>query len=235
MKRMPTTILTLAMVGMFLISPVAAATSQGLEWGITTGFHAEYTLTATKDTTLGVPDLNEGMYLNVTGMPSAAIPDPLDDWNNIPTGFTDQFYWDNDTSIGLWGFIFLGLTAVGYRFFLPTGNWDLLKTLLASELTGEEITSDVSEWQVVWSQDQSPTEQLRITAAYSKDDGALSDYSIEVVSTLNSSVLGQLQVERNTEPGGSEIIQFLMDNILYVGIGVGIIVIIGVLVLSRRK
>ena len=228
-------ILTLAILGMFLISPVAAATSQGLGWAVDIGFQTEYTLTATHVNSLGYPDLNEGLYMNITGMPGAAIPDPLNNWTEIPSNFATQFYWDNDTSIGQWNSIFDGLTAVGDRFILPVGNWDLLETLLASELVGEDITSGVTEWQVVWSMDQTSTEDLRITATYSKTDGVLSDYGIEIVSTLNSSVLGHLLVERSTEPGGSELVQFLLDNILYIGIGVGTIVIIGALVCIRRK
>ena len=235
MKRMPMMIMTLAIAGMFLISPVAAASSQGLGWAVDIGFHTEYTLTATHVSTLGVPDLNEGFYMNLTGMPGVPIPDPLDNWTEIPSNFAIQFYWDNGTSIGQWISMFSGLTAVGDRFILPIGNWDLLETLLANELVGEDITSGVTEWQVVWSMDQTSTEDLRITATYSKTDGVLSDYGIEIVSTLNSSVLGHFLVERTTEPGGSELVQFLLDNILYIGIGIGIIVIIGALVCIQRR
>lgn len=236
MKSMPMMILAMAIIGMFLVSPVAAATSQGLEWGISTGFHAEYTLTGTSGSGFG-SDINEDMYMNVTGMPSGAIPDPLTDWADIPTDFTIGFYWANDTSIGLYGLIFLYLLSVGSKYILPIGNWTLLGSLLGPTLTGETITSGTSTWDVVFSQAQTPTEDVRVTAGYAKADGVLSKYNIELVSTLNSSVLGSLNMIRTDMPSspGGDIIQLLMDNILYVGIGVGVIVILAIVVALRRK
>jgi hypothetical protein len=233
---MPLVFIALAFIGMFLVSPVAAATSEGLEWGIATGFTADYTMTATAGGSFGM-EMDEDLYLNVTDMPSAAIPDPLDDWNDIPSGFDMAFYWANDTSIGLYGLVFVYLMAVGEKFVVPIGNWDLLESLLAQELTDEEITSEVSLWKVVWSEAQTPTEELRITAGYAKADGVLSDYRIEVVSTLNETVLGSFTCIRNNIPlpGGSDIIDLIMDNILYVGIGVGVIVILGAVVCMRRR
>ena len=85
MKRALQLVLALSFVGMFLVSPVAAATSQGLEWGVAVGDSYEFTMSSSED------DLSEGIYLNITDTPTLAIPDPLSDWGDIPDDFDIGF------------------------------------------------------------------------------------------------------------------------------------------------
>lgn len=230
MKRALNVILAVAIVTMFLVSPVAAATSQGLEWGVASGDRFDFTMSSTDE---DVP--SEDIYLNITDMPALAIPDPLDDWNAIPEPDIG-FWWENGTSMGLSTLIFLGIYFVGAKFALPVGNFTLLQSLLAPELTGEDITSAGGLWTVEWSMDTTATEEAKITAAYSTSDGFLAEYKIETWSTLNDTLLESIEVTRATIPGGGvdDILQLLEDNILYVGIGVAVIVIIGLVVCKRK-
>ncbi|TFG13841.1 hypothetical protein EU537_05115 [Candidatus Thorarchaeota archaeon] len=230
MKRALNMIFVLAIVSMFMVSPVAAATSQGLEWGVQFGDRFDFTMTSTDE---DVP--SEGLYVNITDMPALAIPDPLTDWNAIPQPDID-FWWQNGTSMGITALIFIGIFFVGGKFTLPIGNFTLLENLLAPELTGEDINTAGGLWTVEWSMDTTATEEAKITAAYSTSDGFLADYRIETWSTLNDTLLESIEVTRETIPGGGldDILQLLEDNILYVGIGVAAIVIIGLVVCKRK-
>ena len=46
MKRTLSVILAFAFISMFCVSPVLAATSQGLEWGVADGHRVDYTMTS---------------------------------------------------------------------------------------------------------------------------------------------------------------------------------------------
>jgi hypothetical protein len=231
MKRTLSVFLVVAIVSMFLVAPVAAATSQGLEWGAAYGHKVEYEMSSIHDEAF-----NEDIYINVTAVPTAAIPDPLTDWSNIPD-FTLKFWWANGTSMGIISLVFLGVFFIGGKFVVPLGNWTLLEELLAPEISGEEFSLDANLWRIVWSEDFTTTEEYEITGAYSKVDGFLSEYKLKTVSTLNDTVLESFEVIRKDIPTGDgfgDIIQLLQDNILYVGAGVAVILIIGIIACKRR-
>lgn len=232
MKRTLNLILVLAILSMFLVAPVAAATSQGLEWGPAYGFTVEYEMSSVHD-----DSFNEDIYINVTAVPTAAIPDPLTDWSNIPD-FTLGFWWANGTSMGLVAIVFLGVYFVGAKFVVPIGNFTLLQELLAPEITGEEFTSDANLWRIVWSQDLTSTEEYQITGAYSKVDGFLSEYKLETVSTLNDTVLESFEAIRKDIPTGGggldDILGLIQDNLLLVGAGVVILILV-IIICKKRK
>jgi hypothetical protein len=211
------------------MSPVLAATSQGLEWGVANGHRVDYSMTSTDDE---IP--SEDLYLLVSGMPALAIPDPLTTWNQIPVNFDLDLFWANDTSMGIISLIFIGLLAVGSRFILPTGNWTHLQSLLAPELTGETFTGDAYLWGLEWSEDVTATEEFKITATYLKSDGVLAEYKLETLSTVNGSTIDSIHIIRDDIPAGGDIIQLLTDNILYVGAGVAVILILGIVICKRR-
>ena len=84
LKRALQVLVVLGLAGLFLMTPVTAATSQGLEWGTANGDHFRFNLTGD----LYGSALSEEMYVNVTDTPTSAIQDPLEDWDDIP------FDWD---------------------------------------------------------------------------------------------------------------------------------------------
>jgi hypothetical protein len=217
---------------MFLVTPVAAATSQGLEWGAAYGHLVEYEMSSIHD-----ESFNEDIYINVTAVPTSAIPDPLTDWSDIPD-FSLDFWWANDTSMGLIAIVFLGIALIGQKFVVPIGNFTLLQELLAPEISGEEFSEDANLWRIVWSQEITTTEDYRITGAYSKVDGFLSEYKLETVSTLNDTVLESFEAIRKNIPSGGlggldDILALIQDNLLLVGAGVVILILL-IVVCKKR-
>jgi hypothetical protein len=229
MKRTLSVILAFTFISIFCVSPVLAATSQGLEWGVADGHRVDYTMTSDDDE---IP--NEDLYIEVDDMPSLAIPDPLTTWAAIPDGFDLSFYWANDTSMGITTLIFIGLLAVGSKFVVPIGNWTLLQSLLAPVLTGETFIGDAYLWGLEWSEDVTSTEEFKVTATYLKSDGFLAEYKLETWSTSNDSRLASIEIVRTDIPAGGDILQLIQDNLLIVGAGVAVILIIGIVICKRR-
>ncbi|MHA1248312.1 MAG: hypothetical protein ACTSPE_13370 [Candidatus Thorarchaeota archaeon] len=211
---------------MFLVTPVAAATSQGLEWGVAYGDRFDFEMKSSDES------VGEDIYLNITKMPTTAIPDPLDDWSNIPQPDIG-FYWANGTSMGISVLIFIGLIAVGSKIVVPVGNFSLLTELVSVKLTGEDIIDEANIWGVSWSVDVNSTHEQRVVGTYSKVDGFLAEYKLETVLSTTDEVVDSLSVIRKNLPsaGGldlSNITQLLKDNMLYVGAGIAVLVILAI-------
>ena len=217
--------LAVAFVSMFMISPVAAATSEGLEWGFAVGDRFDFTWTATDGTTTETEEL----YMNITAVPANPIPDPFDDWTEMPY-FDIGIYWANDTDLGAAVFIFIFLAATGGVIAVPIGNFELLQEVLAPELTGETFNNDASIWGVSWATDLTTTEEMVITANYAKSDGFLAEYSISTESSVNDTVFGSFTIARDL---GLDIVALLQDNIILIAVAVGVIIIL-VIVLKKK-
>ncbi|MHA1771565.1 MAG: hypothetical protein ACTSXS_08295 [Candidatus Thorarchaeota archaeon] len=230
MKRALNVLLALSVITMFLVSPVAAATSQGLEWGFAKGDKWDFTLKVSSE------KIDEQIYANITNMPVLAIPDPLTSWDNIPFP-TVGMYWANGTDIGLMALLFIGLVAVGSRMTVPIGNYTLLTELVSTKLTGETMIDTATEWGITWKVSTNSTHEQRITATYLKTDGFLAQYKWEQVISASNTVVDSISVIRNNLPSGgfdfSNITQLLKDNILYVGAGVAVLVILAIVCKKR--
>ncbi len=224
MKRALHVILALAIVSMFMISPVAAATSQGLEWGIATGDSFDFTMAG--DASGTEDDFSEGMYMNVTDMPALAIDDPLTSWATIPVPSLGM-WWDNGTSIGIYIFVFLGLLIVGSRMVVPIGNYTHLTSLVTPVMTGEDVINTATVWGIEWTEETNSTHEMVVKAHFSKADGFLTEYSMNTVVSATDAVVESFSVTRD---GGAplDIVQLLQDNILYVAIGVGVLVVLAI-------
>ncbi len=229
MKYAINAILALAIIAMFMVSPVAAATSQGLEWGIHTGDRFDFTLRSSET------GLNEQIYLNITSMPATAIPDPLTSWGSIPDPDVGA-YWANGTSMGLYILVFLGLLSTGGKIAVPVGNFSLLTNLLAPELIGEDFINDASVWGVELVHELNSTHEGHIRVTYSKSDGFLAEYILTMVVSATDEVVQELSARRNNLGGGigiDQLVQLAKDNALYIGAAVVVLVILGV-VCKRR-
>lgn len=230
MKRALQLMLVLSIISMFMITPVAAATSQGLEWGFASGDRFDFTLASSED------GWNEQMYMNITAMPALAIPDPLNTWIGIPVPNSGA-WWANGTTIGLYALVFIGLLAVGSKMAVPIGNFSLLASLITPVLTGEEIIDQANVWGVQWGEDVNATHEFRITATYAKVDGFLAEYKLETILSSTDAVQESLTVIRNNIPSAGfdlgGIIQLLQDNILIVGIGIGVLIILAIVCKKR--
>lgn len=232
MKRMIQVIAVLSVISIVLVLPVSAATSQNLEWSISLGDRFEFTWIGDY-----VDDqVSEGLYLNITAMPSEAIDDPLLTWDEIPEPDIG-FFWSNATDMELTALVFLGLAMIGSKIALPIGNWTLMEHLVSLELTGEEIVDTANTWGIAWDFDANATHEYRIIGTYSKVDGFLAEYSVENWDTTGNIRVESTTVNRNTIPSTgldlNSILQLIQDNILLVG--AGIVILILVVVVLKKK
>jgi len=212
MKRALQVLVALSFATMFIISPVAAATSQGLEWGIESGDQWNFDITSVDD---GVTEMSEVMYFESTGG-LTTIPNILDDWVNLPEPSFDV-EWANGTSLGWSALIFIFYYVVVDKWAVPIGNYTLLGELYddyvfyngtiyeSSSYWGMEIDNFLGE--------------ADIHVDFLKADGFLAHWT---VTTEN----GSLSMVRQGLP--SDIIGLLTDNILYVGIGLGVLILLAI-------
>lgn len=229
MKRALQTILVLSFVAMFLISPVAAATSEGLEWGV--ALIDEFTFQY-KIIEEGEKILDEGVNFTVDSTPGA-IDDPLTAWSNLDYLDIDLVY-TNGCSMGFEAFYLLGILLAGGQFVVPIGNFSLLSELLMGSLFWSENTTIVNDG-TVWGVRTSGTNDdmiMQVNVHYLKADGFISRYTLEATNTT-SGIRSSVSLIRDGL--GLDIIGLLQDNILFVGIGVGVIVILGAVVCMRRR
>ncbi|MHA1930274.1 MAG: hypothetical protein ACTSV2_17015 [Candidatus Thorarchaeota archaeon] len=221
MKRALQLILALTIVSIFMISPVAAATSQGFEWGFATGDRFDFTISDSET------DLNEGIYLNITAMPAAAIADPITTWFTIPqpTGGT---YFDNGTVVpSMYTAFLILLLFINGKMAVPIGNFTLLQELAAGEMTGEEFVDTTTVWGIEYTFAQNATHDYKITNTFSKTDGFLAEFSFEFLLSADDSVLESFSLVRDAVPS-LDIVQLLQDNIILVAAGVGVLIVLAI-------
>ncbi|MHA3963318.1 MAG: hypothetical protein AM325_007230 [Candidatus Thorarchaeota archaeon SMTZ1-45] len=229
MNRTLKVVLVISFVAIFLISPVAAATSEGLEWGVVLNDEFTYRFVWVDE---GETTFDEGMNITVEATPGA-IPDPLSDWTSIPTVDIDMYY-TNGTALGIEALLFLGFIGIGGYFIVPTGNYNLLTELAMDSdwwTENHTIINDSSVWGVRLSgvDDGDP---VSLYVQYLKSDGFCARYVLEAT---NSTSGVKTTVSLIRDGLGLDILGLLQDNILYVGLGVGVIVIIGAVVCMRRR
>ena len=123
---------------------------------------------------------------------------------------------------------------VGGVFIAPTGNFSLLADLAAAApwwTVNHTIVSDSAFWGIRLSfvDDGAPSQ---VFMQYSKSNGVCARFNIE---STNSTSNKKSTLSLVRDGLGLDIVQLLQDNILYVGIGVGVIVILGAVVCIRRR
>ena len=229
MKRTLQTVLVMLFMAMFLISPVAAATSDGLEWGV--ALNDEFTFKY-KVIEEGKTLLDEGVNFTVDSTPST-IDDPLTSWNGIDYVDIDMVY-TNGTPLSFEAIYLIGIILAGGHFVVPIGNFTLLSELLMDSLFWTENTTLINDG-TNWGARLSGLEDdmtMSVSVRYLKADGFIARYTLEAINTT-SGVRSSASLIRDGL--GIDIIGLLTDNILYVGIGVGVIVILGAVVCMRRR
>jgi hypothetical protein len=126
LKRLVTIIMSVLIIGVLLTPPVAAQTSEALEWNIKVGDLWHFNFRFWIDEPIGV-DMIDDFYFNVSVAP-AAIPDPLTDWWNIPSPLLES-YWANGTDASSELSMFIPFI---FSVAVPIGNWSLLEDLVES-------------------------------------------------------------------------------------------------------
>jgi hypothetical protein len=225
MKRTLQIVLALAFASLFLISPVAAATSQGLEWGVSVDDELLFHLRIVE---AGTVEFDEGLNLTVETTPS--IPDPLTQWVSVPDVNVDMVY-TNGTAPGLEILILIGLIVVGGYICVPTGNYTLLAELIADNPLWTENHTVINDGTYFGARltVNDDNETGTVSAKYLKSDGFLAEYSMSV--TNGSGITNRATFTRDGL--GFDIVGFLTDNALIVGVGV--VVLLVVIVLVRRR
>ncbi len=232
MKRTLVWLVAVATVLMFAVSPAAAATSQNLSWGVADNDQFNFTMDAVSvEEDLG---LHEGMYILVTDTPPT-IPNVITDWTQVPE-IDYSMKWTNGTDLGMYGLLFLGLLVlVGEHFAVPMGNWTLMTEVVQTYILWNDTTTFTTN-SAYWGMSltyASGGQRLTLAASYLKSDGFLAKYTMKTTYVSNSTEILNLSAIRTGLP--NDLIVMLQDNILLVGIGVGVIVILGAVVCMKRK
>lgn len=222
MKRTLQILLALSLISMFIISPVAAATSQGLEWGIESGDQWNFDM---KSVTEGTQDFAEVVYFEVTGGVSA-IPNILTDWLAIPD-VTFDVTWENGTSLGLSAFMFIfWYLTVSNKFVVPIGNYTLLGELYADSAYNGTAYNKASYWGMEVTDLDIFGTLFDIHIDYLKDDGMLAHWNVKSGNYT-------LTMVRQGLPS-FDIVGLIQDNLLLVGAGVVILILLVVICARRR-
>ncbi|RDE15421.1 MAG: hypothetical protein C4K49_06220 [Candidatus Thorarchaeota archaeon] len=231
MKRAYVWLVATATVLMFAVSPVAAATSQGLLWGVAKTNQFNFTFDAVNvDEDIS---LHEGIYMNVTDTPPS-IPNVVTDWAQVPVVDIDVM-WTNGTTIGLYGVLFLGLALFGGHLAVPIGNWTLMTEVVQTSALWNHSTTFTTN-SAYWGMALAYTpvgQRITIEASYLKSDGFLAEYTWHITNATSSTETLNLKIIREGLP--NDLIVMLQDNILLIGIGVGVVVILGAVVCMKRK
>ncbi len=225
MKRTLSIILALSIAGIFLITPVTAATSQGLEWGISVGDQFNFQMSISEIDSED-EDVNEGIYMEVESRDT--IPNVLTDWADMPDIDID-LAWTNGTSMGFSALIFLFIGATGGKIAVPIGNFTLLTELLLDTYENLTVSENSAYWEVV-AEYEYLNQTGTVTTSYLKEDGFLAKYIVSIANQTHT--VADLSVIRDGLP--SEIMVLLQDNILIIGGGIAVIVILGLVVCKKK-
>ena len=221
MKRALQALLALSFATLFIVSPVAAATSQGLEWGFSVGQQWNYDITSVSD---GVTAMDDTMYFEVTGIDT--IPNILTNWTLMPKP-TFDITWDNGTDLGWSALIFILYFYVSDTWAVPIGNYTLLGELYEAH---PFYNGTVYNSGIYWGMDLTDSafgSTVSIHIDYLKDDGLLAHWN---VVTDN----GTIDMIRVGLPR-FDIVGMIQDNILLIGgVGVVIVVLLAFVCIRRR-
>ncbi len=229
MRRTLQAIVAFAVVAMLLTGTASAVSSQGLEWAVVVGDHWNYDLTTTDE---GVVDTEElYVVVNVT----STIPDIVTDLLDLPYANSTMTF-ANYTALDFsTAFLMVFLAFITPRFIFPVGNFTLLTELYNAD---DFYNGTVYDSGGYWGMDLNDYELLdRSTdmhADFLKTDGVLAHWTLTSSNMTTSEVVGSVSMVRQGLPG-LDIIDWIREHFLIVGIGVGFIIIVGAVACMRRK
>ena len=220
MKRALELIFAFAMIAFLSITPVAAATDQGLEWGVQNGDRFDFNMHESD----GENVVDEALYMTVTSRPS--IADGISNWGAVP-GVNIDVFWGNGSSMGWAALIFLGVFFVDGEFCFPVGNWTLLTELRSSD-PDAEITDSIFFWGFSWRGTfTDPDLQTHLGVDYLKSDGFLAHYTVEIVNQTSQETIYTASITRQG--------LFLQDNMLLIGGGVVLVLVLAIVCIKKKK
>jgi hypothetical protein len=220
MKRARELFFVFVIVAFLLMTPVAAATDQGLEWGVQNGDRFDYNMHESSDGNVA----DEALYMTVTSRPS--IANSISNWAAVP-GVDIDIFWANGSSMGFSALVFLGIFFVDGEFCFPVGNWTLLTELRGSD-PDADITDSIFFWGFSWRGTFfDPELQVQIGVDYLKSDGFLAHYTVETVNQTSQETIYTASITRQG--------LFLQDNILLIGGGVVLVLVLAIVCIKKKK
>jgi hypothetical protein len=226
LKRAVQIVAALTVLAMCLAFQAAGANLQGLKWGFNPGDKIDYQLSIM--TTSPAFNLNEGMYA-VMGSVSA-IPSTVNLWSDIPSpNLSFDWRWTNGSVVLflIWLY-FLPLVSFGGYSAVPIGNWSLL-TKLVDKIPLWEINTTMVENSAYWGMSLTSTSSgktIVLETSYLKSDGVLARYHWTQTDIATHVKEGDVSLVRQGLP--NDFVVFLQDNLLYIGIGVVVLVLLAV-------
>lgn len=225
MKILLRTAAVLLTITICIVSPVTAATSQGLEWNLDESDRFQYQLRVEIGDNVTVDD---EFTIEITDCPT--IPQTVDDWREIPSLGLDM-RWINGSSMTEYNETILDdIAYVGGRVGVPLGNWTLLAELFSAWYAEIPVALDqltVIDGHYYWGVDTRSVGQL-YRILYLKEDGFLAEFEVHFYI---SSFSAGLTVTRDALP--SDIQVLFMDNLVYIAIA-AVAVVIVVVAWKRR-
>lgn len=220
MKRALELLFAFAIIAFLLMTPVAAATDQGLQWGVQDGDRFDFNMHQSD----GEDVINEALYMMVDSRPS--IANGISTWSAVPGADIDVF-WANGSSMGLSALIFLGIFFVDGEFCFPVGNWTLLTELRGSD-PDAQITDSIFFWGFSYRGTFiDPELQIHLGVDYLKSDGFLAHYTVETVNQTSQETIYTASITRQG--------LFLQDNILLIGGGVVLVLVLAIVCMKKKK
>ena len=218
MKRPYRILLSLVLMMFIFFVHVEAATSQGLDWGLEVGsqYNYDYIIKDENNETL------KEAVIQFTVNTRPSIPDTLNTWDELPTieaGVT----WSNGTIVEEFVLAWF-MHAIDAEFALPIGNWTFLTELYEDTAHFDGTVSDTSDY---WGLDGTILVygEATVHVDYLKTDGLMSHF---VMNAYN----GSLTAVRQGLTAG--IFDIIMDNILYIGAFVVVIVVICIYFIKKK-
>jgi len=220
-------VFALVLVSTFVTSPIVAVTSQGLEWGVEPDDEFAFRYHLVEE---GKTVVNDIVNITVPLFPQD-IDDPLPEWVYLPIVYPDIVY-ANGTLLGSEAsYIYAVVYLVG-SFFVPIGNFSLLTDLIMDSTLSSgshTVINDGTNWGVQFTFEWNES-RASWTFKYKKTDGFLNELSLVGTNTTSN-----LRTTANlSRLDGFDISELIQDNILYIGIGVAVIVILGAVACRRR-
>jgi hypothetical protein len=229
MKRTLQVFLALALVSIFLAQPAMAASNEGLDWGVAADDELTYRFVI--DDPENEMTLDEGVNITITATP--ALPSDVNVWSDIPDVSADIVY-TNGTAVGLELLVILGIMYAGGHIVVPVGNFTHLGVLAQAESWWTENTTLInssSEWGTRFTASEDD-ESILVRTTYLKSDGMLARYQLEITNTTSGVKYGASLIRDGL---GFDFMGWIQDNLLIVGIGVGVIVLLGAVVCVKRR
>ncbi|MFW9804558.1 MAG: hypothetical protein ACFFFC_18010 [Candidatus Thorarchaeota archaeon] len=187
------TVLGLSLMGLLILSQVsfaAAASNQGLEWGIDVNDCIDYYIEIDFHNSTLDFQMDDGMYLIIDDLP--AINNDIVGLSQLclPTMVLNHYstYWENGTPMDFFWESYMNMEPVD---ILPVGNWTLMTQLLEDATPTADMTQDSSTLNFTVLNLPNPGNEL--TTVFSKTDGVPVYHLYNITWGMDTTIVVELE------------------------------------------